>query len=82
MYQVQKKDGQLEAFDRNKVIRGAVAAGATAEEAERVAAGIEAWLPTAVVNGLIKSAELRVKGLELLRGINPTAAMSFEQYQK
>jgi transcriptional regulator NrdR family protein len=82
MYQVQKKDGRLEAFDRSKLTRGALAAGATTEEAEKVAAGIEAWLPQAAVNGVIKSADLRTKGLALLRGFNPTAAATFEAYKK
>jgi transcriptional regulator NrdR family protein len=82
MYQVQKKDGRLEAFDRSKLIRGALAAGATTEEAEKVATGIEAWLPTAEVDGVVRSADLRTKSLELLREVNPAAATSFEAYKK
>jgi len=79
---VQKKDGRLEDFDRNKVINGVVKSGATPEQAEEVARQIDTWLPTAAVNGVIHSRMIRGKVLELLRGTNPTAAASFESYQK
>lgn len=79
---VQKKDGRLEDFDRNKVINGVVKSGATPEQAEEVVRQVEAWLPTAAVNGVVSSMAIRGKVLEVLRLLNPTAAASFEAYRK
>ncbi|MGB9706873.1 MAG: ATP cone domain-containing protein [Microgenomates group bacterium] len=79
---VQKKDGRLEDFDRNKVVAGVIKSGATPEQAEEVARQVEVWVPTAAVNGVIHSGAIREKVLEVLRAVNPTAAASFESYQK
>jgi len=82
MYKVQKKDGSLEDFDRNKIVNGVLNAGGSAEEAEKVASEIEAWLPAGAVNGVVRSLDIRTKGLEVFRGLNPTAAATFESYKK
>jgi len=79
---VQKKDGRLEDFDRNKVVNGVIKSGATPEQAEEVAKQIEAWLPTVVTGEIVGSMAIRLKVLEILRGLNPAAAASFESYQK
>lgn len=82
MYKVQKKDGTLEEFDKNKILNGVVGAGGTQEEAQKILEGIEAWLPKAAVNGVVKSVDIRTKGLEILDTINPEAAKGFRSYQK
>lgn len=82
MFKVQKKDGRLEDFDRNKVLNGLVKSGATSEEAEGITGQIETWLPTVAVDDVIKTREIRDKVLELLREVNPQAADAFESYQK
>lgn len=82
MFQVRKKDGSVEDFDRNKIVNGVTRAGGTPEDAEKVASEIEAWLPTAAVEGVVSSSDIRVKGLEALRSVNPTVAASFEAYKK
>lgn len=79
---VQKKDGRLEDFDRNKVMNGVVKSGATPEQTEEVVRQVEAWLPTAAVNGVVSSMAIRSKVLEVLRGLNPQAAVTFEAYKK
>ncbi|MDP2860329.1 MAG: hypothetical protein Q8N98_01285 [bacterium] len=79
---IQKKDSRLEDFDRNKVLGGAIKSGASGEEAENVAKQIEVWVETAAVNGVVNSTELRSKILEILRLVNPNAAVSFENYRK
>ena len=79
---VQKKDGRFEDFDRNKILNGIVKSGATAEQAENVTAQVEAWVPTASQNGVVRSAEIKNKVLEILRSLNPQAAASFETYKK
>ncbi len=82
MFKVQKKDGTLEDFDRSRIIAGIMKAGGTAEEAEKVASAIEAWLPTAVVDGIVQSNAIRVKGLEVMQTVNPVVAATFESYKK
>lgn len=82
MYQVRKKDGQVQDFDRTKITSGVVNAGATPEEAERVAVEVENWLPTVVTEGIVEAAALRDKVLEVLGMVNPTVAGVFGAYQK
>lgn len=82
MFKVQKKDGTLEDFDRSKVVSGVIKAGGTPEDAEKVAVEIEVWLPTVAVDNVVQSSALRVKGLEILQTVNPTAAATFEAYKK
>lgn len=82
MYKVQKKDGRLEDFDRNKVVNGVMKSGATAEEAEKVAMAIDAWLPTATVGGVVNVLNLRGEVLETLKMVNSVAAANFEAYRK
>ena len=78
---VEKKDGRLEDFDRNKVSSGIVKSGASAAEAESIANQIETWAQSAAVDGVVKSGAIRTKVLELLRSVNPEAAAAFEAYK-
>ncbi|MBM3209039.1 hypothetical protein FJZ40_01995 [Candidatus Shapirobacteria bacterium] len=80
--QVQKKDGSLEPFDRNKIITGVVRSGGTAEEGESIATQIETWAAGAAQGGVIGSFEIKTKLLEFLGAVNPVAATTFENYQK
>ena len=82
MYKVQKKDGTLEDFDPNKILSGVKKAGGSEEDAQKVLSEIQAWLPTAAQNNVVKVLDIRTKGLEILRSINPEVAASFESYQK
>ena len=82
MYKVQKKDGSLEDFDRTKITGSLVKAGATVEEAEKVAVEVDAWLPTVAVDGVVNSLDIRIKGLDVLKMVNPEIAAKFEGYQK
>ena len=79
---VQKKDGSTEDFDRAKVKNGILSSGATEEQAENITMQIEQWAPEAAVNGVIKALDIKIKLLELLGGINPTAKSTFESYKK
>lgn len=82
MYKVSKKDGTEENFDRTKLVNGAVSAGASPDEAEKVADEIEAWLPTAAKDNVVNSMDIRTKGLEVLKTVNPDVAAKFESYSK
>lgn len=82
MFKVQKKDGTVQDFDRNKILGGLTKSGASLEEAEKVTAQIEGMLAGIAVDGVIQTVQLREKVLEGLRAVNPTAAAAFESYQK
>lgn len=80
--QVQKKDGTLEPFDRNKIKNGLIKSGASEAEAESIASQVEVWSQTVAVNNVVKTADIKTKVLGLLRSANPTAAAAFEAYRK
>lgn len=82
MFKVQKRDGQLEDFDRTKVIMGAIKAGATDAEAQKLAQQVEASLSGLSVNGVVKSQDLKSRSEQLLKSINSTVAQSFQYYHK
>ena len=79
---VEKKDGQVEPFDRAKILNGLVKSGATPEQAETITVQVENWAPTVALNNIVKTTDIRSKLLEFLRGTNPAAAAAFEAYQK
>jgi len=80
--QVEKKNGQLQPFDKSKIAAGLIRSGTSVEEAENVASQVEAWAQTSAVNGVIKSLDLRAKILEVLKTVNEAVAIAFENYQK
>lgn len=80
--QVEKKDGRLEDFERGKISRGIVAARASQETADAIAAEVENWAAGVATDEVISTAEIREKVLELLRTQDPAAVTNFEQYQK
>lgn len=82
MYKVRKNDGIEEDFDKNKILSGCMKSGASVIEAEKIATGVETWLPSVATNGVVAATDIKIKVIELLRGINPSAAGSFEGYQK
>lgn len=79
---VEKKNGQVEPFDRSKILSGLVKSGATPEQAETITAQVENWSLTVAVNNTVKTSAVRSKVLEFLRGVNPNTAAAFEAYQK
>lgn len=79
---VEKKNGQIEPFDRAKILSGLIKSGATPEQAETVTAQVENWVPTVAVNNTVKTTDIRSKLLEFLRVVNPAVAGAFEAYQK
>lgn len=79
---VQKKDGRMEDFDRTKIINGIIKSGGTPEEAENITKQIEVWMPTVAVNGVVKTSDIRMKLLEMLKIANPVVGAAFETYKK
>jgi len=82
MYKVLKKDGSLQDFDWKKIVVVAVKAGASQEEAGKVAMEAERWLNSVAADGVVKSYDLHVKVLEVLKGVNGAAGSAFEAYRK
>lgn len=82
MFKIKKRDGRFQDFDRYKVIHGIIKAGATEGEAQKAAGLVESWLPSAAINGVVDSQDIRYKVMEILRTINPKVGKSFEYYRK
>jgi len=82
MYKVLKKDGDLQDFDWQKIVLAVTKSGATEEEASKVAMEVEGWLNSVAQDGVIKSYDLHVKVLEVLKALNPTAGAAFETFRK
>jgi len=80
--QVQKKDGRLEEFDRNKLKQSILAAGANENEAESITVQLESWAPSMAINNAVHSQVIRAKTIELLKITNPVAAKTYEEYRK
>lgn len=80
--QVRKKDSRLEDFDRSKIVRGLIKAGASSQEAENVASQVESWSYSAAKEGTINSSEVKAKAIELLQPMDPKAAAAFQAYTK
>jgi hypothetical protein len=86
---VQKRDGSVQQFDGGKVARGAMKAGATAEEAskltDRIIKGLmdcqncpDSWQ----TNRMIASKDLSDMVVSSLEEINEEASKNFEDYRK
>jgi len=82
MYKVLKKDGRVEDFDWAKLSLGIINAGASKEDAEEVATEVEEWLNTVADEGTVKSYDLHVKVIQVLKEINPVAGEAFETFRK
>lgn len=72
----------MEDFDWAKLSFGITNAGASKEDAEKVATEVEEWLNTVAEDGTVKSFDLHVKVIEILKEINPTAGAAFESFRK
>jgi len=79
---VEKKGGRVENFQRAKVEGGILKSGASQEQAEDIASKVEAWARENAANEVIKTSNIRIRVLELLREVNPKAAGAFEAYRK
>jgi len=74
---VKKKDGKLEEFDKNKIIRVCKRAGSSEKEAEDIVESISGE----IYDG-ISTEEIRLLVLEELQRKNERAAHAFRDYKK
>jgi len=77
-----KKDGKTEDFHHYKIVNSIINAGATSEEAEKIAENIEGWVKSNAQNNTINTSEIRTKVIEQLKNVNPDATQSYENYKK
>lgn len=79
---VEKKDGEIEDFQVTKLRGSCMYAGASAEEAEKVTQSMQNWALANHTDGVVKTADMRAKIVELLSQLNPEAASRYEEYKK
>jgi len=79
---VQKRDGKIQIFDRTKISTSLINAGTDVEQAENITVQIENWSKENAKGGIILTKDIRIKLLELLKPINPEAALAYEKYKK
>jgi transcriptional regulator NrdR family protein len=81
MFKVQKNDGRVENFDKNKILISVIRATGTPDQAEKVLSEVEAWLARQGKQ-VVKSSSIKGVVLESLRRINPDVAGGYEIYRK
>ncbi len=77
MYNVLKKDGRLEMFQQEKIVRCCIAAGVPEKEAKKVAEEVSGHL---YMN--IPTNEIRKMVIKKLGKIDKKAAAAYERYEK
>lgn len=79
--QVVKRDGSLESFDPDKIIRVVAASGLDPEPAAILASNVTDWIKS-LHQDKISSLQIRDKVIELLQNTDQNAANLFSWYQK
>ncbi len=77
MYNVEKRDGRLEMFDKEKIVRCCIAAGVPEKEAKKVAKEVSRHL---YIN--IPTNEIRKMVIKKLGKIDKKAAEAYARYEK
>ena len=80
-FQVVKKGGTLEDFEKDKIERVITAAGLSQEQAKKLASDIEKWVETSGKNQ-IAVLQIRDQVLRELNNLNQFAANAFVWYEK
>ncbi len=81
MVKVEKKEGNVEEFEKKKLVLSLLRAGSPPDQAERILANIEAWLNSQEQKN-IKSSEIKIRVGNILKRINPQAARGYKIYRK
>lgn len=79
---VQKRDGNLEDFDQEKIARVMVAAGLTPEQATEIATTIASWSQAQAADTILSTYQIREKLLELLTPTYPAVANLYAWYEQ
>jgi transcriptional regulator NrdR family protein len=79
---VQKKDGRIEEFDKEKLKKSIFAAGATDSQSQLVTREVEEWLYNVALEEIIDTQTIKGKVASSLAEKNPKAAKSYQEYKK
>ena len=80
-FQVTKRGGSLENFEKDKIERVTLAAGLSQEQAEKLASDVEKWAKTSAKNQ-ITTLQISDEVLKGLNNLNQFAANAFVWYEK
>lgn len=78
--QVQKKDGRLEDFSREKLYNSFLAAGLSPVDAEEIAKQVQAWVEMSET--AMTTAEIRKRAIGLMETKDVQASENYANYQK
>lgn len=78
---VKKRDGSLEPFEQEKIMRVVISAGLESDKAHTLSVQVAAWVNT-LPKADISSLEIRDKVLELLTVTDENVADFYRWYQK
>ena len=82
MPKVNKRSGGFEDWNKEKIINSATKAGVTLKSAVAISEILEEWASENAQDGVILSAEIKDKLIEVLKLINPIAAETYATYKK
>ena len=82
MYQVIKRDGKTEPFDKSKIVSAVTNAKSADGVAQEVADTIVAWLPSAAKDQKVGALLIRREVIKELQKRDPAAAKRMESYKK
>ncbi len=80
-FKVQKRNGSIEDYDSNKILRVVIAAGLTQNEAEKLVKLVNDWLK-GKSEPQITSVQIRDRIIVEIQKINKNAANKFIWYEK
>lgn len=79
---IQKKDGRIENFNKQKLQKSIFSAGATDSQSQLVTQEVEEWLYNIALGEIIDTQTIRSKVVDSLEEKNPKAAKAYQSYQK
>lgn len=79
---VLKKDGTTDDWNLEKIRTSLLSSGAAVEEAEPITRLIEIWAHRFAENGVVKSADVRAKAIELMKAVNSAFTQAYDEYRK
>lgn len=82
MLTVNKRDGDREPFNIDKLINSMTKAGVPLDKAEELSSGIVSWVEENKANDMISSASIREQVIQALRNDFPLEADNYESHSK
>lgn len=79
---VEKRDGDLEEWNYDKILLSIGKAMMPLKKAEKIASQVEKWAKEASKRRVVTSTDIRDKIIEILKETDPIAAEAYELYKK